>query len=101
MAALVLQDAARAVFGYAYVFANPQKGSFPLLNLEDAKVMFFDEWRFDQSVLPFSTQCLLLDGSPVPVARPQNISGQTGHKLYVGRAPVFVTTKLEDMCRLE
>ena len=56
-----------------------------------------DEWRFNQVVLPYSTQCLLYDGSPVPIARPQNVQGQVGHLLYTGTAPVFATTKLQNV----
>jgi hypothetical protein len=33
----------------------------------------------------------------VPINRPQNIPGVTGHLLYEGTAPIFVTTKLQDI----
>ena len=46
-------------------------------------------------------QCLLYDGSDVVVNRPQNVAGQTGHITYSGTAPVFVTTKLADVKRLQ
>ena len=42
-------------------------------------------------------QCLLYDGSNVPVNRPQNIQGQTGHTKYNGTSPIFATTKLGDV----
>ena len=35
------------------------------------------------------------------VQRPQNHNGATGHVVYQGTAPIFVTTKLADMERLE
>lgn len=85
------------VFAEGQVFNRPVKGNFPLLDLLDSKVCFFDEWRFDEDVLPWSLQQLLYDGSDVPVNRPQNVQGQTGHTTYKGSSPVFVTTKLSDM----
>ena len=45
---------------------SPQKGNFPLLGLEHAKVVLLDEYRLNQSVLPFSAQCLWFDGSSKP-----------------------------------
>lgn len=90
----------QAVFGCENLFYAPPKGSFPLLGLEKASVCFLDDYRFDQTVLPFSVQCLWFDGSPVPVARPQSQAGQTGHSLYTATAPIFVTTKEQDLHRL-
>ena len=81
------------VIGREFVFATPEKGNFPLLGLEQAKVVFLDDWRFKASVLSYSTQCLWYDGSAVPIARPQNVPGASGHGLYAGTAPIFVTTK--------
>ena len=57
-------------------------------------------YRFGQDVLPYSTQCLLFDGSNVPVKRPQNVKGQEGHTKYTGSSPIFITTKLADVQRL-
>lgn len=88
------------VFGES-VFGAPVKGSFPLVDIENAKVCFLDDWRFDEEVLPWSVQCLWYDGSPVPVARPQNVPGRVGHLLYKGSAPIFCTTPLPDMKALE
>ena len=64
-------------------------------------MVFLDEWRFDTSIISWATQCVLYDGSPVPITRPQNVPGQTGHVLYRGSAPVFVTGKLSDVERLD
>ena len=64
-----------------------------MIDLPGKKIVFLDEWRFDQSILSFATQCLWYDGSSVPVARPQNGAGAGGHKDYKGNAPLFVTTK--------
>jgi hypothetical protein len=83
------------------VFARPGKGSFPFLQLPEAKVVFLDEWRFDAEVLPWALQCLWYDGSAVPITRPQNQAGASGHVLYKGTAPIFVTCKLPDLEWLE
>ena len=62
--------------------------------------MFLDDWRFDGSVVPFATQCLWYDGSAFPIAQPQNQPGKLGHILYRGTAPIFATTKSDDMQHL-
>ena len=80
---------------------GPVPGNFPMVDLPGKKVVFLDEWRFDQSILSFATQCLWYDGSSVPVARPQNDAGAAGHKDYKGNAPLFVTTKRADLLHLE
>ena len=89
-----------SVFGAEFAFPQPQKGNFPLLDLPNKKVAFLDDWRFDESVLPYAAQCLWYDGSALPIVRPQNQPGVVGHLLYRGTAPIFATTKLEDMERL-
>ena len=89
------------VFGDRHVFKGPVPGNFPLVDLPGKKVVFLDEWRFDESILPFATQCLWYDGSSVPVARPHNDAGGPGHKDYKGTAPIFVTTKRADLLQLE
>ena len=86
-----------SVYGHEHVFQPPENSSFPLLDLPGKKVAFLDEWRFDDETLSFKTQCLWYDGSAVPVARPQNQAGVTGHALYRGSAPLFATTKLSDI----
>lgn len=86
----------RKVFGESHVQESPQPGSFPLLGLETKKVVLLDEWRFDSSVVPLSTQLLWLEGKPFPVTRPQN-RDYDGHLLYRGTAPIFVTCKERDL----
>ena len=44
---------------------------------------------------------LLFDGSAVPCARPQNTPGVAGNMLYTGTSPIFITTKLSDILRME
>ena len=75
-------------------------GNFPLLDIMNAKVAFLAEFRFDPRVLSWASQCLLFDGSPVPIGTPKNVPGAHANMLYKGTAPVFVTTKLEDLERL-
>ena len=89
------------MFGYRHVFKGPAPGNFPIVDRPGKKVACLDEWRFDESILPFATQCLWYDGSSVPVARPQNDAGGAGHKDYTGSAPIFVTTKRSDLLELE
>ena len=84
-----------------FVFARPEPGTFPLLDLPGKKVVFLDEWRFDKSVLPYATQCLWYDGSVLKVQRPQNQTGLMGHVSYRGTAPIFATTKFDDVDRME
>jgi hypothetical protein len=82
------------------IFHAPQPGSFPLMGLPTAKVAILDDFRFDQSVLAYQTMCLWFDGSPLPISRPQNQAGVTGHTVYEGTAPIFLSTKLQDMQRM-
>ena len=89
-----------AVYGSEHLFYAPQKTSFPFFGLEHAKVALLDDCRFEPSVIPFATQCLWFDGSPLPVARPQNQAHAIGHSLCRGSAPIFITTKLQDLNRL-
>ena len=83
------------------VFARPGKGSFQFIQLPLAKVAFLDEWRFDPDVVPWAMQCLWFDGSAFPINRPQNQPGMSGHILYKGTAPIFVTCKLPELQNLE
>ena len=86
------------------VFRRPVKGNFPFLGIESAKIALLDEWRFDETVVPISDQLLWYEGKPLPTARPQTgRNAASGHFLYKGTAPVFVTTKLDavtDVSRL-
>ena len=90
-----------AVYGDGNVFHAPEAGRFPLLDLVGKKVVFLDDWRFDDNVLAYATQCRWYDGSVVQVSQPQNRQGVSGHFTYKGEAPIFATTKLDDMERLE
>ena len=85
------------VFGEDRVFNTPEVGKYPLLDLPGKKVVFLDDWRFDDTVLSFATQCRWFDGSAVAMAVPQNRTGMSGHIVYRGTAPIFVTTSLDDL----
>ena len=71
-----------------------------MLDLLGKKVAFLDDWRFDETVLSYAAQCLWYDGSALPIERPQNQPGVVRHVLYRGGAPIFATTKLDDIDRL-
>ena len=88
------------VYGHKHVFLGPEVGTFPLVDLPGKKVVFLDEWRFDQTVLRFATQDQWFDGSAMRINRPQNVPGVCGHMQYRGMAPIFITTKLGDIARL-
>ena len=83
------------------LFFTPQHASFPFLGLDKAQVVFLDDFRFVHSVVNVATQCLGFDGSALPVAMPHNIPGCSGHDVYHGDAPIFITTSLKDIDDLE
>ena len=89
-----------AVYGDDNVFHAPEASRFPLLDLVGKQVVFLDDWRFDDNVLAYATQCRWYDGSVVQVSQPQNRQGVSGQFTYKGEAPIFATTKLDDMERL-
>ena len=80
------------IFGAEYTQASPQQGSFPLLGLETKRLAVMEDWDFSTHVLPFSTQLLWYEGKAFPITRPQN-KDYTGHLLYQGSAPIFITCK--------
>ena len=90
-----------AVYGTENVFPTPEPGNFPLVDLPGKKVTFLDDWRFDKATLPYGAQRRWYDGSVLSIQRPQNQASVTGHALDEGTAPLFVTTKLDDMKRLQ
>lgn len=84
----------RSIFGREYVQPRPQPGNFPLLGLETKRCAILDEWDFDEATLPLATQLLWLEGKSFPITRPQN-KDYSGHLLYHGSAPIFITCKEE------
>ena len=53
--------------------------------------------------MPLATQCVWFDGSPVSVAKPQNLQGAAAasHENYTGSAPIFITTSMRQIELLE
>ena len=87
-----------AVFGGPAVFSTPAKGGFPLLGLEDCRVVVLDDWRFNQDVLGYPLQLLWFEGKAIVIARPQN--AYAGHLRYTGDAPIFITTLRSDIAHM-
>ena len=83
--------------GEGLVFGFPDRSNFSLLDLPYAKVAFLNEFRLDGKLVSWSTLDQWFEGSALPIGRPQNISGQSGNMVYKGTAPIFITTKLEDI----
>ena len=84
----------RNVFGPDHVQNRPQPGNFPLVGLETKRAAVLDEWDFDEDTLPLSTQLLWFEGKAFPITRPQN-KDYTGHLMYHGSAPIYITCKEE------
>jgi len=82
----------RKIYGQEHVQERPQPGNFPLIGLESKRCAILDEWDFDEDSLPLSNQLLWFEGKAFPITRPQN-KDYTGHLLYRGTAPIFVTCK--------
>ena len=97
----VFLKALLSVFGAHHVFLTPDKTNFPFLGLHGKKVVFLDEWRFNDAIISFPSQMQWFEGSHLTVSRPQNIQGTSGHMRYEGTAPIFATTKAADLKLLE
>jgi hypothetical protein len=67
----------RELFGLDYVQPVPQKGTFPLLNLEKKKIALLEEWGWNDNVIPVNTMLQWLKGKAVSITRPQNFSQAT------------------------
>lgn len=88
------------LYGEGLVQRRPAGGQFPLLGIHEKKVSILDEWSFSDDDLPMGLQLLWYEGKGVPVSRPQNVPGQSGHSMYKGSAPVFVTAPETAVTRL-
>jgi len=69
-----------SVYGAEGVFQAPPKNAFPLLDLEACRLTLLDDWRFNESILPFNLQLLWFEGKTIVIARPQNQF--SGHLRY-------------------
>ena len=97
----VFLKALLSVFGVEHVFLTPEQRNFPLLGLPGKKVAFLDEWRFNDAIISFPAQMQWFEGSHLTISRPQNMQGTSGHLTYEGTAPIFATSKVADLKKLE
>ena len=81
-----------AAYGVDMVQTTPRKSNYPFLGLDVKRLIVLDAWRVDESVLGMSTQLLWLEGKPIVIAMPQD-QGVSGHHVYLGTAPIFITTE--------
>lgn len=87
------------VFGEDNVFVTPPKSAFPLLGLEKARVVWLDDWRFNEDIVSWAVQLLWFEGASFVIARPQNLF--SGHLRYVKDDPIFITTLQADLQSLK
>ena len=85
------------IFQPEEVLRTPSPGTFPLLGIEKSRVLLWDDWRWNESVLKIHTMLLLLEGQPLHIARPQNRFG--GHITWSGTSPVFITGRIDDLLK--
>ena len=87
------------VFGEDNVFVTPPKSAFPLLGLEKARVVWLDDWRFNEDIVSWAVQLLWFEGAGFVIARPQNLF--SGHLRYTKDDPIFITTLQADLHALK
>ena len=87
------------VFGEDNVFVTPPKSAFPLLGLEKSRVVWLDDWRFNEDIVSWAVQLLWFEGASFVIARPQNLF--SGHLRYVKDDPIFITTLQADLHSLK
>ena len=83
------------IYGEEAIFRSPSSSSFPLLGLERCSICIWDDWRFHSRIFGLAEQLRFYEGLPIQVARPQNQF--TGHSIFHGSCPVFITGKLSDL----
>lgn len=87
-----------AVLGDQYVLQGLATGAFPMMDLPSKKAVILNEWRFTSAPVTLGIQLLWFEGKAVPITRPQNDREVgSGHCLYTGTAPVFITAPLESL----
>ena len=97
----VFLKALLAVYGVNHAFLTPDQKNFPFMGLPGKKVAFLDEWRFNDAIVSFPAQMQWFEGSHLTISRPQNMQGTSGHLTYEGTAPIFATSKVADLKKLE
>ena len=61
------------VYGEENVFVTPPKSAFPLLGLEKARLVWLDDWRFNEDLISWAFQLLWFEGASFIIGRPQNL----------------------------
>ena len=87
------------VFGEDGVFVSPPKCGFPLLGLERCRLALLNDWRFNEDLVSYPLQLLWFEGQPIVIARPQNQF--SGHLKYSKDDPIFITTLMSDIHKLQ
>ena len=87
------------VYGEENVFVTPPKSAFPLLGLEKARLVWLDDWRFNEDLISWALQLLWFEGASFIIGRPQNL--YAGHLRYTKDDPVFLTTLQADLHSLK
>ena len=85
------------IYGAEYIQGTPEPNQFPLVGLEKKRIVLLNEWPCDDSVVPWSTQLMWFEGKDFTIMRPQNKNDYSGHLLYRGTAPIFVTCAKQDL----
>ena len=76
----------------------PLEVGFPLVGLDESRVVLLDDWLFEESVLSYNVQLVWFEGKPVIIARPQN--QYTGHLRHSGDESIFITTLAADLLKV-
>ena len=87
-----------SLFGEEYVMQGLASGVFPMVDLPSKKAVILNEWKFNAAPISLANQLLWFEGKAVPITKPQNDrEGASGHCLYRGSAPIFITSPLESL----
>ena len=87
-----------SLLGEEYVMQGLASGVFPMVDLPSKKAVILNEWKFNAAPISLANQLLWFEGKAVPITKPQNDrEGASGHCLYRGSAPIFITSPLESL----
>ena len=87
-----------ALLGEEYVLQGLASGAFPMMDLPSKKAVVLNEWKFNNGPISLGAQLLWFEGKTVPITKPQNDSeAGSGHCLYRGSAPIFITAPLKGL----
>jgi hypothetical protein len=85
------------IYGAEDMQGTPEPNQFTLVGLEKKRIVLLNEWPCDDIVVPWSTQLMWFEGKDFTIMRPQNKNDYSGHLLYRGTAPIFVTCAKQDL----